>query len=431
VTTCSAALFGVVPALGASSRVRGAALRQQARISAGPARHRLNRVLVVSEIALALVLLAAAGLLVRSFWRLSRVDPGFEPRQVVTLRTTLPESRYDSDERLTLFARELLRRLDGAPGLHAVGLVDYLPLSRTAGGAPFEIEGRPPARPDERPGSIVSTVGGRYFEAMGIPLIRGRLPDDRDTERSVPVVVVDEALERRFWPDGDAVGARITWREEGDRVTTREVIGVVRSVRWTGLSAPAGGTTYFWLPQDPKRQLTVVARTSGPAAPAIQTLASAVSAVDPTQPAADRRLMGELVSDDLARPRLTMQILGGFAVVALLLAAIGLYGVIACAVAERTREIGIRVALGAERRDLIGLVMRQGLTPVVVGLGLGAAVVLVLGRLVQGLLYDLTPYDPASLLLAAAVLGSIASIAAYVPARTASRLNPVHALRAE
>lgn len=426
--------FGLAPAISVAHSAPQHALRDTTRTSS-PGRSRLKSILLVSEVALALILLAAAGLLSRSFWELSRVDPGFQPHQVVTMRTTLPASRYETDDRIRAFTRELLARLDPMPGARAVGLVNYLPLSRTGKGAFFEIEGRPPLRPEDPRGSFVSTVGGRYLETMGIPLLRGRLPSDADTEYTQPVFVIDEELARRHWPGEDPVGSHLVWRRGEGKTLTGEVIGVVGSVRWSGLSgAPNGapnGTTYFWLPQDPDPQLTIVARAEGDSSALGERIAAVVGEIDPNQPVAEIRAMEDFVSADLAQPRFTLMVLGGFALAALLLAAIGLYGVIAFGVTERTQELGIRMALGAQHRDVVRLVMRRGLVLTGVGLAIGSAAALALGRIVASLLYGITPYDPGTLLAVGLLLTAIAMLATYLPARRATRLDPMLALRAE
>ena len=432
VTILTAILFGLVPSINAARSTTQSALREATRgSSAGRSRNRLGSTLIVSEVALALILLAGAGLLGRSFRELSRVDPGFRAEQVLTMRTTLPGSRYQTDDRVRAFSRTLVERIETLPGVRAVGFANYLPMTLTGTAGFFEIEGRPAPRAGEPPSSWISVVGGGYFEAMGIPLLRGRLPGDADTEKTPPVFVIDEALERRFWPGEDPIGTRLTWRRgEGEKVSG-EIVGVVGSVRWIGMAASPQPTTYFWFPQDPRRELTIVARTLGDPIAMAGVLAAQVREVDPNQPVAEVHAMRDFVLADLAQTRFTMLLLGTFAAAALLLAAIGLYGVIAFSVAQRTREIGVRVALGAQRRDVLRLVMGRGILLIGLGLAVGTAAALALGRVIAGLLYGIKPADPATLVAVALFLAGVAVLATYVPARRATHVDPMVALRAE
>jgi predicted permease len=309
--------------------------------------------------------------------------------------------------------------------------VSYLPMSNIGVADAFEIGGRPPSGPRDRPDSWISTVGARYFEAMRIPLVRGRLPGTSDTERTQPVFVIDEALARKYWPNGDAIGARLIWRRDGNVRLAGEVIGIVGGVRWAGRSGRVHPTTYFWFPQDPGREINIAARTDADPEQLAAAIAAEVRAIDPNQPVGQVRAMDDFVSADLARPRFTMLLIGVFAAAALLLAAIGLYGVIAFWVTQRTREIGVRVALGAQYPDVLRLVLVHGLSLSTAGIGLGVAVTLGLGRAMSGLLYGLQPTDPATLAMAALVLAGVAMAATYFPARRAALVDPLVALRAE
>ena len=386
--------------------------------------------LIVSEVALALVLLAGAGLLSRSFWELARVAPGFQSARVMTLRVTLPASKYDTDEKIRGFSRDLFERIERLPGMQAVGSVGYLPMSNIGIGDDFEIVGRPPVAPDgDRPTSWISTVGGRYFEAMRIRLIRGRFPRHSDSEKTQAVFVIDEELARKYWAGHDPIGARLIWREKGEVKLAGEVIGIVGGVRWAGRVNSAQPTAYFWFPQDPGREINIAARAEGDPTRLAALIAAQVREIDPNQPLGEVRAMEELASADLARPRFTMLLLSAFASAAMLLAAIGLYGVIAFWVTQRTREIGVRVALGAEYRDILTLVMWRGVVLIGTGIIIGVAATLALGRVVSGLLYGIKPTDPPTLVTAALVLAGVALVATYIPARRAARLDPTQALR--
>ncbi len=432
VTMLTAILVGLVPSVSSARTPPQSSLREATRgSSSGRNQHRLVGALIVAEVALALTLLAGAGLLGRSFWELSRVDPGFRTDGVLTMRTTLPASRYDTDDRIRAFSREVLERIERVPGVRSVGFVNYLPMSRFGAADRFEIAGRPEAGVDDQKFCWVSVVGGRYFDAMGIPLLRGRLPGDADTERTQPVFVIDEKLARLHWPDSDPIGAHLTWRKgEGEKLSG-PVVGVVGSVRWQAMAAEPPASAYWWFPQAPGRELTIAARTTGDPVALAGAIAARVGQTDPSQPVGEIRAMRDFVADDLAQPRFTMLLLVSFAAAALLLAAIGLYGVIAFGVAQRTREIGVRVALGAERGDVLRLIMRRGLLLTATGLAIGIVAALALGRFVASLLYGVTPTDPATLLAVALFLALVAMLASYLPARRATRVDPMVALKTE
>jgi putative ABC transport system permease protein len=429
VTILTVGVFGLVPSIASARSSSHPALREATRASsASPGRTRLGSIVIVSQVALAVILLVGAGLLGRSFWNLSGVHPGFQPDQVLTLRTTLPASKYESDSRIRVFGRELLARIESLPGVRAVGSISYLPMSSAGVAGFFNIEGRPQVGPEDRPSSWINVVGGRYFEAMGIPLLRGRVPGAADSEATEPVFVIDETLASLYWPGQNPIGTRLVWRSGG---MSGEIVGVVGSVRWIGVATNPQPTTYFWFPQDPGRELTIVARTVGNPADMAASISAQVMALDPNQPVAEIRPMRDFVSADLARPRFTMLLLGGFAATALLLAAIGVYGVIAFGVTQRTREIGVRIALGAQRRDVLRLVMQRATLLIGTGLAIGIAAVLVLGRFVASLVYGITPNDPATLVAIAVFLAAVATLATYLPARGAARVDPILALRAE
>jgi putative ABC transport system permease protein len=419
VTALTAIVFGLLPAwmsAQSASPARGS--------SHGRSYGRSSAALMVSEIAVAVTLLVGAGLLGRSLWNLRHVQPGFDPANVITMRTTLPEAGYTTHGRLRAFSRELLERVGSVPGIQAAGFANYLPLGRFGGGGPFEIDG------GERAFSWVSIVGGEYFKAMGIPLLRGRFPDERDTELTQPVVVVDQALAERYWYGKSPVGTRVSWRV-GDERVSGEVVGMVGNVRWAGVANSPHATMYFWYPQRPVRELAIVARSSQELAALANDIAGIVREIDPRQPVADVRPMQDLVSADMAQPRFTTVVLFGFAAVALLLSAIGLYGVIAYNTAQRTREVGIRLALGAERSDVVMLVLQRGLMLTTVGLAAGIVGSFAVGRLMSGLLFGVASADVPIFAAVTVLLTSIAFVASYVPARRAARVDPLVALRYE
>ncbi len=430
ITILAVVIFGLLPAFGAVSSIAGPELLTHARAtSPGPNRRRSANVLIGAEIALALTLLAGGGLLVRSFANLIRVDLGFRPDNVATIGTTLSLVRYRNDERIRAFLNDVLTRTAAVPDVRAAGLANYLPLSNAGEGTVFEIEGRASSRPGEKPAAWRSIVGGRFFEAMGIPLISGRLPGRGDTERTQPVLLIDEELARRYWPHGNAVGARVMFDAEDGRNMSGLVIGVVGSVRWMATAARPPGTIYFWLPQHPRREITVVARVTGNAAGAGRAIAHAIAEVDSAQPVSTIRSLDDVVAADIARPRLTMLVLVGFGGAAMLLAAVGLYGVMSFDVAQRTREIGVRVALGAQGRDVLRLVMSRGLAVAGTGVLIGLVCAVASGQLIAGVLYGIVPRDPMTLIASALFVLLVATVAMFVPAVRASRVDPLEALR--
>jgi len=396
-----------------------------------PRHPRLTSAVIVAEVAFALVLLAGTGLLTRTVQELTRVAPGFDVTRVLTVKTTLSEGAYARDDRIRSFGAELLRMLEGEPQVSRAGFANYLPMSRGGAADRFEIEGRPETRVEDQKFSWVSIVGGRYFEAMGIPLLSGRLPGREDTETSEPVFVIDESLARRYWPNADAVGAHLTWHRENNELLTGRVIGIVGSVRFLGLASDAPSSAYWWFPQAPTRDFALAVRSTSDAASLAPVVSSVIKRLDPNQPVADVRALADFVAEDLSRPRFAMQLLGGFAVVALLLAGMGLYGVVAFWVARRASEIALRVAIGAQPGDVLWLVMRR--TVLLVGggvtIGLGASVAI--ANTLTSLLYSVTPADPAALTLATLFLIAVAMLAAYLPARRALQVDPIVALRAD
>lgn len=430
-TVVTAILFGLLPSL-RTVRLASSAFREGTLgVRQAGDRSRVGPMLTVAQVAIAVTLLIAAGLLARTFWNLSGVAPGFEPDNVLTARTTLPPSVYGSDERVVGFGTALVEQIERLPGIEAVGFANYLPMSRFGAANQFEIEGRPGTRPDDVRFSWVSIVGGRYFEAMRIPVIRGRLPDERDSSRTAPVFVIDESLARRYWPDTDPVGARIVWQTGPGKSLRGEVIGVVGNVKWGGVAADAPASAYWWFPQVPSRELSIVVRAGGDPLYLTRAVAAIVRQIDPNQPLADVRPLADLVADDVARPRFTMVVLAGFAMAALLLAGVGLYGVLALSVAQRTREVGVRMALGAQRHEILKLVLRRAGLLVGSGLAIGIAAALASGRAVAGLLYGVTAHDVPTMLVVVLFVGATALLATCLPARRAMRVEPLQALKAE
>ncbi|MBF5043479.1 ABC transporter permease [Aggregicoccus sp. 17bor-14] len=422
-------LFGLVPALRLARAPQGTGLLRQASGGAGGGR-RLRGALVLAEVALALMLLVGAGLLVRSFGRLQQVDPGFEPAGVLSGVLSLPEARYakDADE-AALYGR-LLERVNALPGVERAALASNLPLSGGGNYLNMGIEGRDSAG-DGPQDAETASVSARYFEALHIPLREGRTFAASDVAGAPDVAVVNEALVRRFFGGKSPLGARVTL--DGKRYF--RIVGVVGDVRSESLGEQAYRQLYVPLAQVPAPRVMLAVRAAGGTDAAALALSPGVrrelAALDAQLPLAEVQPLSESLGRELSAPRVNVRVLGLFAAVALLLAALGIYGVMAYAVAQRTREIGIRMALGADAADVLRLVVRQGMAPALLGVGAGLAGALATSRLLSGLLYGVAATDLATFALVPLGLLAVALLAAWLPARRATHVDPTEALRAE
>jgi predicted permease len=424
-------IFGVAPALRASRADLGEVLKEAAAgATSGPQGRRLRGVLVVSEIALALVLLAGAGLLIRSFASLQEVDPGFSAAGVLSFHVGLPAAQYLEDRRAPFF-RELGERLAGMPGVEGVGAVSSLPLSGTASWGGIHVEGYTPPDGEAALMSDFRSATPGYFATMEIPLLAGRAFDARDAADAPSVAVVDEQAARRFWPGQDPIGKRFQLGDYDPNEPWVTVVGVVGNVKQYALDSEARPALYLPHAQFSTRILYLVVRTSGDPASLTNSVTATVRSLDPGLPVYDARPMAARVADSLARRRFSMLLLGLFAGVALLLAVVGIYGVTAYTVAQRTREIGIRIALGARPGDVLGLVVRQGAGLTALGVAAGLAAALGLARLLSGMLYGVSAADPLTFAAITALLAGASLAATIVPARRAARVNPVIALKQE
>jgi putative ABC transport system permease protein len=420
--------FGLVPALHAARGVAHDDLKDGGRGTAGRG-ERSRALLVGGQVAMSLVLLVGAGLLLKSFARLGQVDPGFDPAGVITARVSLGAERYEDETRQTAFFQQLLDRVNALPGVRAAGAINWLPLSGSRSATDMTIEGLPLPRPGEEPGADVRAVDPGYFAAMGIPLRRGRVHTAADDADAAKSVVVSESFVRRYLPGTDPIGRRIAmpW---GDTLRAT-IVGIVGDVRHTGVDSVVDPTVYWALPQFPSPFMTLVVRTDGDPFALAGPIKDAVRALDPAQPVADVRTMDEYLGHAVARRRFTLQLLAGFAALALVLTAIGLYGTTAYGVAQRTREIGIRVALGAQRRDVLRAVLRRVLVVVTAGVGAGVVAALGLSRLLSSQLYEVSAADPLVFAAIALGLAVVGTASAYLPARRATRVDPMVAIRAE
>jgi len=423
-------LSGLVPALHASKSDLNLALREAgAGARASAAGSRARSALVVAEIALALTLLVGAGLLMRSFVRLQRVDPGFAPANVLTASIGLPLSMYPKREQVANFYDQLHERLKALPGVQAVSFGSSVPMTGVNTDTSFTIEGRPAPPPDQRPSAWVSTVTHDYFRAMNIRLIAGRGFDGRESATAPSAVVISESMARRYWPNDTPVGKRIGFG--GPQVRWVEIVGVVADVRHFGLSNDARPTFYFSSRERPLNFMTVALRASGDPLNYVAAVRKEAQALDGNLAVANVQTMERLVSDSIAAPRFVLLLLGSFACVALLLAGLGIYGVMAYSVAQRTQEIGIRIALGSQARDVLRLVVGQGMKLALVGVGIGLAASFGLTRLMSKLLFSVSPTDPLTFAAIVVLLLLIALLACWVPARRATRVDPLVALRCE
>jgi putative ABC transport system permease protein len=419
-------LFGTAPAVIGSAVNLAQDTRDGMRGStSGSAR--VRGALVVAEVALAMVLLVGAGLLGRSLQRLLQVDTGLRTEQVLTMRLTLTAARYEQESELRGFMQRLLGRVQSLPGADAVGGEMYLPLTGLKIGHAFTRDDRPLPRPGEELSTDIRIVAGDYFRALGIRVLAGRAFDERDTEHAQTVVVVNEALARRYYPDRDPIGQRVSF--EWDGMVTGEIVGIVGDVREMGPKEEPAPAIYRPYPQMPMPQMTLVIRADGDPLALASATAAAVREIAPDQPVAQVQTMDRVLANTVARPRLILYVLGGFASVALLLAALGLYGIVSYSVTRRRREIGVRVALGAQRFDVLGPILREGMTLTAAGLALGVAASFASTRVMQSLLFEVEAMDPLTVAGVALFLAVTALAASYVPARRATRLDPVVALR--
>jgi predicted permease len=426
-------LFGLAPAFQAWRQTMHDVLKEGGRGSAGGHSHGLRSALVVGELALSLALLAGSGLLIRSFMRLQEVDAGFRPDGVLTMRVSLPEDKYAKPEQTRQFYRDLLDRVRQLPGVDAAGAVTGLPLSGTGWSGTATIDTQAVPENDRSPEADQRPVTAGYFEAMGIGLVRGRYFDARDNQTAAPVAIVDETLAHTYWPHQDAIGQRIRQGGRGSTNPWRTIVGVVRHVRYRTLESPSRVEFYWPYPQTnfALGSMSLAIHTKADPRLLANAVQREVSAIDPDEPVYRIRTMQELMDESVARRRFSMWLLAIFAGVALLLAAVGIYGVMSYTVAQRAHEMGIRMALGARGGNILWLVLGQSLGLTGAGLAIGLAASLLLTRLMATLLFDVKASDAMTYLVVAAFLAAVAQLSSLLPAWRATNIDPVRALREE
>jgi putative ABC transport system permease protein len=422
---------GLWPAVQATRSDLYGPLKEGSRTMAGGVRSRLLRdAFVLAEVALALILLIGAGLLIKSFARLADIDPGFRSEGVLTSRLYLPPAKFVEPARQAAVYKAVLERVQAIPGVETAGVISRLPLSEGVSKRLFYTEGKP-VTPSEAPASNMRMVTPDTFRALGIPLLRGRGPLPQDTAEGQQVVVVNQALARRMWPGEDPIGKRLTYdvgapEEETTWVT---VVGLVPDMKTTTLDRETDMESYLPVDQYPTAEGALVVRTAGNPVSLAPALRDAVRKVDPDLPVYDVKTMERLVADSLSSSRFSMFLFGLFAALALVLASVGVYGVISYSVAQRTREIGIRMAMGADRGDVLRMVLRQSLVIALIGVAVGLACAVGLTRFLAGQLFGVSATDPVIFLAVAALLTAVAAVASWVPARRATGVDPLMAMR--
>ena len=397
----------------------------------GPRRHRTQNFLVVGEAALAMVLLFGAGLLMKSFVRLMTVDAGFESANVLTMSLSLPSTKYGKQPQQNAFFNAALEKLRAIPGVKSVGAISFLPLGGIGSATDFTVDDRPKPAAGEEPVADVRSVAGDYFKALGIPLLRGRLFDESQdrTDDDIKKVVINQTAANLWWPGQDPIGKRVTmpWGKD----LHAEVIGVVKDVKMVGLEETSRTTLYWFMPQFQLDFMTFVMKTDGIPKSLAGSVKAQIASVDPELPVANMQSMDEVVANAVKQPRFTTALLASFAGLALLLAGIGIYGVISYSVAQRTREMGIRMALGAQTADVMGMVISQGMRMAALGVAIGIAGAFAIGGLISSLLFGVKATDLSTFATVAALLAAVALLATYIPARRATKVEPMVALRYE
>ena len=423
-------IFGLLPSFGLLRRDAAAGLRDESRGSVGSAGGAMRRVLVVAEIALACVLVTGAGLLARSFAEMQSVDPGFERERLFTMRLTLPVARYPEVQNRRAFFNTLMERVDGIAGVETSGVLSSLALSRLPNSASLRIEGAPPPPPGTPNEPVTTDVASpTAFEAFGVPVTRGRTFNSGDTPDGLPVVMVNEAFVRRFYPNQDPLGKRVTFNGfDSQQVQWLTIVGVVADTRRSGFALPVREELYYPMSQTNPGSMYVLVRTRAAPETVIAPVRSAVASLDPQLAIALPRTIGMVMAGGVAEERFRMTLVAGFAATAMLLAALGVYGLMAFATTQRTKEFGVRMALGATPGGVLRSVMRDGMVLAAIGLAVGLAAAVAAARAMRQMLFGISPFDPVTFAAMAAALLAVAALASFVPARRAMKVDPMVSL---
>lgn len=431
ITVLSGLIFGIAPALQGSQVDLNKSLKEGGRTTGG-GRNRLRGLLIVTEFGLALMLLVGAGLMIRSFLQLQRVDPGFNPDKVLTAHIALPQNSYGTPARVGEFQQRLLQNVQSLPGVQSAAASMSLPPNLLQMRNPFVVEGQPPAPGESQPVAEQLLISPYYFRTLGIRLSAGRPFTDADNASAPPVVIINETMARTYFPNEDAVGRHIQTGDYNPAGRWVTIVGVVDDVKYTGLHEAPEPTMYTPFQQNLWwRSLYLAVRTEGDSLRAVAAMREAVWAIDRDLPVSQIKTMDQVMSESVAEPRTYTLLLGLFGLVAMLLAGIGIYGVISYAVTQRTREIGIRMALGAQTKDVVKLIVREGMTLALVGVGIGLAASSALTRVMASLLFGVKATDPLTFSVIAVLLALVGLLACYLPARRATKVDPMIALRYE
>jgi putative ABC transport system permease protein len=432
VSVLTAVIFGLVPALQASKPDLNESLKEGGRgATTGAQGRRVRNALVVAEVAIALVLLIGAGLMIRSFLQLQRTDVGFDPDNLLTMRVQLSGTKYREGTAVSTFYQQLLERIEGLPGVQGAGAVTAIFLSKTPNSGNFSIEGRPDPPPHERVEVPIDSVTPGLFETMQVKLVRGRLFENRDAREAPRVVIINETMARSFWPGEDPLGRRMKYGDNQSQDPWKEIVGIVADVRRTGFDDEVRPETFLPHAQRSSGGMTVVIRTDSAPLELAATARAAVRDIDRDQPVFDIKTMDETLGNMMAQRRLNMILFAIFAALALVLASVGIYGIISHSVTQRTHELGVRMALGARAGDVLRLVLRQGMGLSLAGIAIGLVASILLTRVMSSFLYGVSATDPLTFVAIAVVLALVALVASYIPARRATKVDPIVALRYE
>ncbi len=424
-------IFGLVPSLQISKADLHETLKEGGRTGSSAARGWVRGTLVVLEMALALVVLISAGLLIRSFWRLQQVNPGFVPQNVLAMSVTLPATKYREPVQRANFFKELLQQIRMLPGVRSAGACSILPLSGNNSSGSFRIEGRDVPQGQSLPHGDRWAATTDYFSTMKIPIVRGRFFDDRDTMESQPVAIIDETMQRKYWPNEDPVGKRISFQGGQQNPIWREIVGIAGHVKHRGLEGESRVQYYIPHSQVQNANMNLAVRTDADPTSLAGVVRGAINGMDKDLPVFRVQTLEQYVIDSMAQRRFALTLLGIFALVALALASVGLYGVLSYSVTQRSHEIGIRLALGARVTDVLRLVIGQGMLLALAGVALGVVGAFLLTRLMANLLFGVTASDPLTFVAIALLLTLVALVACFVPARKAMKVDPMVALRYE